>query len=81
MADKGLAALVKESFGIGGIIIISFAWVRVGTIPDKILVTLIGLIGIIVSLYGVIPFKQIMYKLLGIRNTSQISNRGIDTRV
>ena len=81
MADKGLIALVKGSFGIGGIIIISFAWVRIGTLPDRIPVTLIGLIGIMIPLYGVVPFKHIVYKLLGIRNASQYTKKGIDTRV
>ena len=81
MADKGLIGLVKGSFGIGGIILISFAWARIGTLPDRLLITCIGLIGIIISLYGVIPFKSLVYKMLGIRNSSQYSNKGIDTNV
>ena len=45
MADKGLQILVMVLFSVLGIAALVFAWVQNITLPERLLVTFVGLLG------------------------------------
>lgn len=71
MIDRGFKTLIKVLFGIGGIVIVSIAWIQIGSLSDRILPTFIGLIGISVGVSAMRPFRYISNKIVGIRNLPQ----------
>ena len=75
MTDKGFGKFIKVLFGIGGIIILVIAWTRAMAIPDRILLSFIGLIGVSLALSAAIPFKLVLAKIGVIRNMPQIHHR------
>ena len=54
MKDKGLSIFLKLLFGIGGIIILISAWVEPMALPQRIITSSIGLIGLSFALSRVI---------------------------
>ena len=72
MMDKRLGPFVKALFGAGGVVIIIIAWVREMGLSDRIIFTLIGLIGISFAVRTLVPFKYILSRLGIIRNLQQI---------
>lgn len=72
MVDKRFGAFIRTLFGAGGVSILVITWVRVMTLPDKILFTIIGLSGILFALSIVIPFKYALAKIGVVRNLPRI---------
>ena len=83
MKDKSLDVLLMILFGIGGITIVVLTWSQAMQLPERMLSTSIGMIGLIWTASRVRLLKSMPGKLVAQRNETQDSieeNNGRECR-
>lgn len=73
MKDKSLDVLLMILFGIGGITIMVLTWSQIMQLPERLLNTSIGMIGLIWSALRVFSLKSITTELVDQKNETQDS--------
>lgn len=73
MKDKSLDVLLMILFGIGGITIMVLTWSQIMQLPERLLNTSIGMIGLIWSALRVFSLKPITTELVDQKNETQDS--------
>ena len=80
MRDKSLEVLLMILFGIGGITIMGLTWSQAMQLPERILSTSIGMIGLIWTAFRVPSLKSVPAELVAQRDKTQDSIDNNDCR-